>query len=132
MDYICVNGERYMIGGKYEFTDNPDCRWQIAVLMGYVSDADFPWITDSQISEEGAYMHIRKARPKRPEIAIDEPVFDHLGSPRHFAGWTPDGRPTFFLQGRTSHTATGLYHGKSIKTQSGQVWPPEDEVTEIK
>ncbi len=47
---------------------------------------------------------------ERPGLTMDTPVwvwiFDSWG-PRHFAGWSEDGRIKCWQDGRTSHTAGG-------------------------
>ena len=72
--------------------------------------------------------HLPKPKPQRPEIAIDEPVFDlRTGKPRLFAGWNEDGKPTLWMHGNHSHTTSHRYVPMGIKTKSGQVWPTEGD-----
>ena len=72
--------------------------------------------------------HLPKPAPQRPEIAIDEPVFDlRTGKPRLFAGWNEDGKPTLWMHGKHSHTTSHRYVPMGIKTKSGQVWPTEGD-----
>ena len=123
-NYVCVDGKKYYLGQTYEFYDDEDKKMR-GELAGYIKKHPCPWVIIDYSGLCVSYKFIREMKPQRPEIAIDEPVFDATGNPRHFAGWFEDGKPLCFSNGRTSHTESGLYFTARITTKSGQVWPPE-------
>lgn len=65
----------------------------------------------------------------RPKIEIDEPVWEVFRTaiaPKHFAGWSAEGRPMVWPEGLTSHTLGDGMMPRAvgrIKTKDGVIWP---------
>lgn len=64
----------------------------------------------------------------RPEIAIDTPVWVKDGAiwlARHFAGYSEDGRPSFWANGVTSHSVSRDGYTKTLVCNEVSLTKPE-------
>ena len=97
--------EEFEYGDIVEVRDLTDCNWEKGKLLA-LDEGYYPYIVRRYGSELA--IGFRFCRKARPNLKIDEPVWvqDRKGGwlPRHFAGWSDDGRIQVFLDGTTSHT----------------------------
>lgn len=93
-----ISDTEVMVGGVWYGSDG---RWS--------KDRAFPAIFPNEF-EIPAEAYERPV--ERPNLPMDTPVWVRKGGywrPKHSAGWTPDGRMKYWLDGGTSHTAEGRW-----------------------
>jgi hypothetical protein len=115
---------RVVFGETEVEVSNGGNTWFKKIIVGYKYQNVYPFRT----LNNGIWSYARLPQPKRPDIAIDEPVWvGCLEVPSLFAGWSEDGNPQVWSHGRHSHTTRHKTTCSRIRTRSGIIWPPEGE-----
>lgn len=97
--------EEFEYGDIVEVKYQTDSDWEKGKFIA-LDEGLYPYVvrTDGALYAAG-YRFCRKARP---DLKIDDPVWVQESTgrwlPRHFAGWSDDGRIQAFGSGTTSHT----------------------------
>jgi len=94
------------------------------VLLAYVPGGRWPWRT----TDGRSFMYACIPPAKKPKIADNEEIWRWSGAcwhQAHFAGWSSEG-PLVYVGDHSKWTSGGTAKVcAKIKTQDGQIWPPE-------